>query len=161
MTTTENITSFFQKDHHRLDGLFQQFRALKQSDPAKAKELFLQFRDGLLRHIRWEEDLLFPVFESKTGLHGSGPTAVMRFEHEQIQKALSRISEQMELGGSGLDDAEQMLIAVLVEHNMKEEVMLYPTMDEIVSDEEREGIFRKMDLMTGHEGGGHCCEQHP
>jgi len=65
-------------DHDRLDEIFEGFKKLKDDDIDAAGKLFLEFKTGLLQHINWEEDILFPVFEQKTGIHDTGPTAIMR-----------------------------------------------------------------------------------
>lgn len=69
------IANYFQEDHARLDALFKAFQELKRSDYAKAKESFKEFKFGLQRHIVWEEDLLFPLWEQHTGMSDDGPTA--------------------------------------------------------------------------------------
>ena len=71
----ESIARYFEQDHARLDRLFGTFRASKQSDRAAAEHTYRQFALGLTRHIAWEEHILFPVFEAKTGLQHTGPAA--------------------------------------------------------------------------------------
>ena len=84
MSEQTTITAFFEQDHDRLDELFKTFQQLKRSDFAKAKDAFKGFKFGLQRHIVWEEDLLFSLWEKKTGMTESGPTPAMRNEHRQI-----------------------------------------------------------------------------
>ena len=78
MSEQKTIREFYEQDHDRLDELFKTFQQLKRSDFAKAKEAFKEFKFGLQRHIVWEEDLLFPLWEEKTGMSEGGPTFVMR-----------------------------------------------------------------------------------
>ena len=94
MSEQKTITAFFEQDHDRLDELFKTFQQLKRSDFAKAKEAFKEFKVGLQRHIVWEEDLLFPLWEKKTGRSEEGPTVVMRAEHRQIGQQLEAIHTQ-------------------------------------------------------------------
>ena len=84
MSEQKSITAFFEQGHDRLDELFKTFQQLKRSDFAKAKDAFKEFKFGLQRHIVWEEDLLFSLWEKKTGMTESGPTPAMRNEHRQI-----------------------------------------------------------------------------
>ncbi len=91
----KTIRESFEQDHERLDALFASFRELERSDYSKAKEAFKQFKFGLQRHIVWEEDLLFPIWEQKTGLTEGGPTQVMRMEHRQIGELLEAILEKV------------------------------------------------------------------
>ncbi|MDO8462634.1 MAG: hemerythrin domain-containing protein [Deltaproteobacteria bacterium] len=144
--STSTITQYYEKDHDRLDGLFKTFQRLKKSDFKKAKEAFVAFKFGLQRHIIWEEEILFPIFEEKGGVsRDSGPTAVMRIEHRQIGQALEAVHQGVSRGSTETDSAENQLISVLKQHNLKEESILYPAIDNFLCDEERGGVFHKME----------------
>jgi len=80
----KSISEFMEQDHDRLDDLYNQFKKLKTSDQSKAKDIFSEFKTNLQKHILWEEEILFPLFENKTGMSGTGPTAVMKMEHRKI-----------------------------------------------------------------------------
>lgn len=138
------IREYFQEDHARLDGLLAQFQTLKRSDYAKAKGCFVDFKFGLQRHIVWEEDLLFPPWEEATGMTEGGPTQVMRREHRQIAERLEALHKKVQAADPDSDQEEQALLAILAAHNRKEELVLYPALDETLSDEARAGIFRAM-----------------
>lgn len=125
----ESVSHYFAADHDRLDGLFAQYQALKRTDHAAAKESFKGFLQGLTRHIVWEEEVLFPLFEEKTGMKDFGPTAVMRAEHRQIKSHLDALHDKVRAADPDSDAAAAALLAVLGEHNMKEEHMLYPAID--------------------------------
>jgi regulator of cell morphogenesis and NO signaling len=138
------ISVFFQQDHDRLDALFQSFQALKRHDMAKATEAFKEFRGGLERHIVWEEDLLFPLWEEKTGMSDGGPTFVMRNEHRQIKELLEAIHNKGAEHNPDSDQEEQALLKLLGSHNLKEERVLYPSIDQVTTPEECENIFQKV-----------------
>ena len=88
MTT---ILEFMSEDHDRLDNKIKKYSTEKLVDIERAESIFLSFKSELERHIIWEEDILFPVFERKTGIKDGGPTSVMRIEHIQIKKYLQEI----------------------------------------------------------------------
>ncbi len=152
----QSITAFFEADHDRLDALFQKFQQLKRSDFAQAKANFREFLQGLKRHIVWEEEILFPVFEQKTGMRDVGPTAVMRMEHRMIHEALDEIHAKVRVQDPASDEAEQRLLSVLSQHNLKEENILYPTIDRLVSDAERDAVLLKVRETSALETGA-CC----
>ena len=77
MSEQQTVSAFFEQDHDRLDEWFRTFQQLKRSDFAKAKDAFKEFEVGLQRHIVWEEDLLFPLWEEKTDMSEGGPTFFM------------------------------------------------------------------------------------
>ena len=143
-----SIFEFMSADHDRLDNIFEQFKNLKKDDISGAKTLFLDFKAGLQNHIVWEEDILFPLFERGTGMHDTGPTAVMRTEHRQIKNYLEEIDKKILVGDlAGIDAAEIALLEVLVSHNQKEENILYPAIDNLTSEQETEQAIARMTEM--------------
>ncbi len=144
MSEQKTITVFFEQDHDQLDELFKTFQQLKRSDFVKAKEAFEAFKFGLQRHIVWEEDLLFPLWEKKIGRIEEGPTVVMRGEHRQIKQQLEAIHNKVSEQNPDSDKEEQTLLDILGSHNRKEERALYPAIDQVASLEDRETVFRDM-----------------
>ena len=159
LTEQQTITTFYEKDHDRLDELFKTFQTVKRSDFPKAKEAFKEFKIGLQRHIVWEEELLFPIWEEKTGIIEDGPTPIMRFEHEQIKKLLEAIHQKV--GGHNLesDQDEQALLNLLSSHNRKEERALYPAIDNVIGPDECAKIFSDMKNIPEDRYNA-CCSQH-
>lgn len=152
------ITDFMEKDHERLHDIFKKFLAAKKGDGEKARALFGEFKTGLQRHIVWEEDILFPVFEERAGMYDSGPTAVMRIEHRQIKGFLEDIHDQLQNEKSQTEDLETGLFAILESHNRKEEQILYPWIDNYVDDPERKALFGRMKDLP-QEKYCRCCEK--
>jgi len=159
MSEQKTICEFYGQDHDRLDELFKTFQKLKRSDFAKAKEAFKAFKFGLQRHIVWEEDVLFPLWEEKTGMSEGGPTFVMRAEHRQIGQQLEAINGKVADQNPDSDQEEQALLDLLGPHNMKEERVLYPAIDQLTSAEERATVFQNMKNIP-EERDKLCCGQH-
>jgi len=150
------ITSFMGQDHDRLEGLVTEFQATKGSDLGKAKHFFSEFKRGLQRHIVWEEEILFPLFEHRTGMEDRGPTAVMRTEHRQIKDFLEQIHDRIAKGETNTDEFERGLLTVLSAHNKKEETILYPWIDQSMSEQEAEETLARMREVP-EEQYHHCC----
>lgn len=142
--TETTISTYYADDHDRLDGLFGQFQSTKGNDPTRALEMFEEFSAGLERHIVWEEDILFPLFEAHTGMCDAGPTAVMRHEHRLIRQFLDVIGRRLRQGDTATDTDEAGLLTILGEHNFKEEHVLYPAIDQLLSARERDDVFVRM-----------------
>ncbi len=123
------VQPFMESDHDRLDGQLKAFQEAKHRDPPAAGGLFRRFESGLRRHIRWEEETLFPRFEERTGMEASGPTAVMRQEHRDIEATLDRMRTLVDREDAATDALERRLLEVLGPHNEKEEAVLYPWID--------------------------------
>jgi len=159
MSEQKTISEFYEQDHDRLDELFKTFQRLKQSDFPKAEQAFKDFKVGLQRHIVWEEDLLFSLWEKKTGMSDSGPTPAMRNEHRQIGEQLEAIHRKVANQNVGSDQEEEGLLSLLSSHNRKEERALYPAIDQVTSAEERETVFLNMNNIP-EERYKLCCGRH-
>jgi regulator of cell morphogenesis and NO signaling len=147
-TAHREVSEYMAWDHDRLDAiLVKAADSLAEGDMSGARRFFGEFRTGLLRHIRMEEDVLFPAFEQATGMVSGGPTAVMRMEHREIQRILEAMRAYLDAGeitASGFEALRQSLLGVLGEHNAKEEHVVYPMTDHRHTAEERDTIVRKM-----------------
>lgn len=86
--------------------------------------------DELRRHIYAEEELLFPALR-EAGM--VGPILVMLREHGEMWPLLDALQDRLAQG-----DAEELgtscrrLLALLQQHNPKEELILYPEVDRVV-----------------------------
>ncbi len=159
MSESQTITTCYEKDHDRLDELFKTFHTMKRSDFAQAKAAFKEFKMGLQRHIVWEEELLFPIWEEKTGMIEDGPTPMMRHEHSQIKQLLDVIHQKVEGQNLDTDQEEQALLQLLGSHNRKEERALYPAIDNVTSAEERTTVFSNMKSIPEDRYNA-CCSDH-
>ncbi|MBX3460837.1 MAG: hemerythrin domain-containing protein [Planctomycetes bacterium] len=141
-----SVSEYLGWDHDRLDEVLE--RALADAAAGKwqpASRRLENFRHGLFRHADLEDDVLFPEYEQRTGIRTGGPTQVMRDEHVQIKQAINGMVQATR--EESLPDLEQWhanLLGVLVEHNMKEEQILYPGTDNLLSDAEREDLILRM-----------------
>ncbi len=115
-----------ESDHERLDELWDTGLAKWSSERPQATVLLREFRDGLLRHIQVEEDLLFPYFEARGGPGERPLVGLLLDEHKEIRAMLQRFMEQVERGTPSLEDAGTALRNVLWAHNTREEGLLYP-----------------------------------
>ncbi len=154
------VEKYFSHDHEELDAAFVAFQKLKRMDYDAAKEYFKKFKFGLHRHIAWEEEILFPLFENATGMKEGGPTAVMREEHRQIKEALERIHKKVQVKDPNSDQEEALLWRVLKEHNDKEESILYPAIDRLVPEKERLAAYEQMKSMPQETYKTCSCNHH-
>src|SRR4029453_13967448 len=103
------------------------------------------FARGLRRHIGFEEEILFPEFERRAGIpRDFGPTAVMRAEHREIESLLEHISRGIGDPAADADSPRRRLHEVLGAHNVKEERVLYPGTDRLMSEDERDALVRRI-----------------
>jgi uncharacterized protein (DUF2249 family) len=130
-------------DHDRLDSLESAaFSARSAGDFAAARDHYARFACGLRRHIGFEEEILFPAFEEKTGLDPTcGPTSVMRLEHGEIQFLLGRIEHSIGDPDADVLGMRRRFHEVLSEHDEKEEAVLYPAADGLFQPDDADALF--------------------
>ena len=128
----ESIKGTMMKDHAACDAAFERSTdAARGADWTKLQSESDAFLAHIARHIKLEEDLLFPTFEEHTGMSAGGPTETMRGEHVQMQPLFARMRHAAAAkDAAGYLDASQALHEILHQHNMKEEQMMYPMLDQ-------------------------------
>jgi len=130
MTTIDELMT---AGHRSCDRYFAAAEAaVADADWPGAEDAWRRFVRVLDKHITGlEEELLFPAFEEVNG--PAGPTQMMRMEHDQMRIMVEQISAALsardKLAFLGLAETLMLLIQ---QHNMKEEQILYPMMDESI-----------------------------
>ena len=133
MTT---ISTFMQRNHRQCDELYAAAEeAVANQDWAAADAGWQAFASELNTHITdREEGHLFPALEAACG--PAGPIAVMRMEHEQMRALVTQMNDALAAQEHqrflGLGETLMMLTQ---QHNMKEENILYPMMDQVIAGE--------------------------
>ena len=131
------LASFFTQDHQDCDARWAELEdQLAGADEATGQALWQVFDSSMRRHLAMEEDILFPAFDSRSGMAGGGPTAMMRMEHMQMRGLLDQIGASMAAGDTeeALDVGDTLLM-LIQQHNIKEEGMLYPMAQNMLSGE--------------------------
>jgi regulator of cell morphogenesis and NO signaling len=139
---SRSINEYLTEDHDRLDEILERFQESRPKDMARARDLLTQFTRGLIRHLLWEETILFPLYEQKTGQMGL--TNTLRAEHEDIREWLGSLTRKVEQADAACDHDEKMLVEELGAHNAREEYALYPELDKLLTDEEKKSTFDAM-----------------
>ncbi len=126
--TNQGLKEFFTLDHRRIDDTWAEVESAAQSgDVEVEKEKWRSFQSALLRHLRMEEEVMFPAFEQASGMTQGGPTFMMRSEHDQMRGLLEQMGAAADRGDSDeLVDQGDTLLMLIQQHNQKEEQMLYP-----------------------------------
>lgn len=136
-TVDDGASGFFGADHRACDEAWLEVEAaVTAGDQARATAAWTRFSGMMTRHLAMEEEVLFPAFDAATGMHGMGPTAVMRHEHKQMRALLSDMGASAAAGKlQALLDQGDTLLMLIQQHNAKEEGMLYPMADQHLAGE--------------------------
>ncbi len=128
------IASYLTDDHRHCDEAFLAIeRAIVDRRWEEAGDSLAVFTAAITRHFASEEELLFPAFEAASGF-ATGPTMVMRMEHEQVNGLLESLRQ--ELAARNRDDCLglfETLLMLMQQHNAKEENILYPMADRLLA----------------------------
>ena len=131
-----NISEIMQHNHRHCDQLYAAAEeAVANQDWPEAELAWQAFANEFDGHITVkEEGQLFPALEAANG--PLGPISVMRMEHEQMRAVLVQMGdalaarEQQQFLGLG-----ETLMMLTQQHNMKEENILYPIMDQCIPEQ--------------------------
>ena len=101
----------------------------------------------LKRHIRVEEQILFPAIESQS--HDNEPTNAMRLEHRQMERMLEQLEPLLTVAElwTGIKAVEGQEIepgALLRSHENKEHDVLYPLADKLLGVEAARTLVARM-----------------
>lgn len=146
-----DLSSMMSVHHRYCDECFAEAeRAGDSRDWSSCTALTARFVEAMQAHFTAEEAVLFPAFESVTGIT-TGPTRMMRMEHTQMRELL----EQMLAAANEMDQdtflgTAETLLVMMEQHNMKEEHILYPMCDQHLQDyDEADFIEQLEDALQG------------
>ena len=145
-TRFRTVTEYLSWDHDQLDLIRRDFqRMVEDGELERAEHTFGEFRTRLERHIRLEEEILFPIFEDRTHIR-MGPTTIMRREHGLIRGLLDELQAAFDAEDvPGIRRAHALFAELIGEHDAKEEHILYPAVDKFLGLDERVGLVVRME----------------
>ncbi|XJZ28303.1 hemerythrin domain-containing protein [Bacillota bacterium Lsc_1132] len=116
---------------------------------AELKDKVIEFKAILDPHSEREENVLFPMIGVYIGTT-SGPIAVMEYEHDQAKEYIGTFlanSEQVQASTDELKKISELAkhaYHILTEHFAKEENVLFPMAERMLSDEEKDEFLQKI-----------------
>ncbi|MFW2374370.1 MAG: hemerythrin domain-containing protein [Gammaproteobacteria bacterium] len=142
MVSIQNVMTH---DHKRCDNyLAQAENFAMQQDWNNTCLMTEKFHQALHLHFEQEEEKLFPAFEVATGMR-QGPTMIMRQEHQQIRELVDELLKAAtDKNGDRYLGLTETLHIFMQQHNMKEEQILYPMIDQECSND-REQLLSGFD----------------
>ena len=137
--------------HTQLDTLFLHHQeALLALDIASALQTLTEYEQSLYAHMRYEEELLLPVYERAGRIQG-GAVEFFTGEHKRMREMLARIEETLDhLWRSPADlrrhiiklfDREAAFKQLVEHHDQRERNILYPTLDKVTTEAERRSLL--------------------
>jgi regulator of cell morphogenesis and NO signaling len=136
------ISVLLEEEHHEIDDGIAAFLEGLAHDEVRRSEL-TRASDALRRHIYLEEAFLFPPLRAAGML---APVLVMLREHGEIWRTLDAIDGLDPAADPGaVRDRCRELLDRLAEHNAKEEPIIYPRGDAVLSQEQTVELLEFID----------------
>ena len=154
----QTLTAALEREHQEIDaGLGAFVDGLDNGELLGAE--FNRAADALRRHIYLEEEFLFPPLRAAGMLP---PVLVMLREHGAIWRTLQGLELEVGPGtaaGTARDRSvvARELLALLASHNAKEEPIIYPQGDAVLSDQAKAELHEFID--NGRMPPGWVCAQ--
>ncbi len=144
-----SLSTLLEREHHGIDAGIQAFLDGLSRGETRLDELSRAV-DALRRHIYLEEELLFPPLRA-AGL--VPPVLVMLREHGEIWRTLDAIrASHPDRDPDGVRRQCVQLLDLLSGHNAKEEPIIYPRGDAVLSDEAQRDLRAFIDSGRMPEG---------
>jgi iron-sulfur cluster repair protein YtfE (RIC family) len=146
----DSITGFLGADHQRIEKIWLELQSAFQHHDFNAMHTRAgEFIAAMRRHLRMEEQILFPAIEDKTAMRTSGPTYAMRMEHREIERVLAGLVPLLTVQErwTAIQAMEGELTdpsALFRSHDAKEEMVLYPMADQLLGADAARKLVEKM-----------------
>jgi hemerythrin-like domain-containing protein len=142
---TLSVREAMSREHGRLDRLEETALAAREAHRYDAaQDLFAAFAQGLRRHIEVEEQIVLQEFEARSGISGEGSVSnVMRAEHRAISTMIEAIEGEIGDPQAPVELTWAKLRSLLHDHHVKEDHLLYPALDRLLSPAEGEAIVAR------------------
>lgn len=129
----KSISELLTADHRHGEDLFEAAaQAAARGDWNGCRSQLDAFRAALHRHIKVEEQILFPAFEEATRIT-AGPTRVMRHEHREMLGLLEQLATASGArDAAGFSGCANAFAALMTAHGAKEENVLYPMCEQVL-----------------------------
>lgn len=140
--------------HRDLDALFFAHQsALLRFEFDKALRLLERYESFLLRHIRDEEELLFPIYSERAEVIKGGRIELFLNEHYKMKELVKFFKEEIStLSSEPNPDAKVILLLdgqsffkrLCGHHDKREAEFLYPALDRVTTDREKYDLLNRI-----------------
>lgn len=139
-------------EHADLEQMFDKHqRALLARDIAVALGTITTFENALKQHIRYENEVILPLYVSKRAEIEGATLTIFHAEHRKLQEmtaTLSRHTAELKTSADILGaivklfDEEALFKGLFSHHSLREENLLFPALDACTTEAEREKALR-------------------
>jgi regulator of cell morphogenesis and NO signaling len=149
--TAAHSLSSLVSEHDELEELFDKHqRALLMRDIGAAFATITTFENTLKRHIRYEDDVLLPLYAAKKAETEGATLPIFHAEHRKLRETAANLAhttgalyDSSDLLGSILKllDEEALFKGLFSHHTLREKNLLFPRLDAYTTELEREKLL--------------------
>jgi hemerythrin-like domain-containing protein len=151
---SETLGAALEREHREIDGGIEAFI---ESLPAGKSEPgpLLRSMNGLRRHIYLEEEFLFPPLRAAGMMV---PLFVMLRQHGELWQAMDALGTLLDADSAANTDTDELetscrgLLELLDQHNSKEEPIIYPQADKVLTADASAELTAFLEAGTMPEG---------
>jgi hemerythrin superfamily protein len=140
--------------HRELDEVFfMHQRALLRMDLPQASAALEEFETALLAHMQDEEERMLPIYRARVEAPVGGAADIFLGEHQKLRQFIELFRQELlklentddlERGVLFLIDSQHLFKRLLVHHDTREKKFLYPLLDAVTSEVERDDLFASL-----------------
>lgn len=123
-------------------------------DLDRASTFLEAYETKLLAHMRDEEHLMLPLYRRLASPPVGGAAEIFLGEHDKLRQYLVLFREELMKLAVATDleravlfllDSQHLFKRLLVHHDSRERKMLYPLLDQVTTEAERESLFSALE----------------
>jgi hemerythrin-like domain-containing protein len=124
-------------------------------DSATAMQRLEEYEASLLNHIADEEDLILPLYRERAEIMVGGAPEIFSNEHAKLRTYVELFKAEMpklidskdrERDTLWLLDSQNTFKRLLVHHDVRERKFLYPELDKVMTQKEKDDLFTRLRL---------------
>jgi len=133
-------------DHARLGALLEELiRAVSAASPA-AQALLARLTRGLLHHMAWEDQALFPAVKALGSAKERRSIESLEIDHERLRETLQRLETALAAGNHVASGPLVNWLKMLLQgHNYDEEHGVYGEANRLINEEERRNLIERFE----------------
>lgn len=138
----ETSVKILERDHKKVEELFNEFRQINPNDTEKRKDLVEKITNELEIHAQLEEEFFYPLVES-ISQEGKTLIAQSRDEHDEIKGVVNQLKAMIttnQMNDVGLSELE----SIVMNHVTREENQIFPFAQQQAPDKLGMGFTAKM-----------------
>ncbi len=148
------LIACYYTDHDALEARLESWKKMLANDEwneeawTQTEEFVAFLHKELEHHLYEEEQILFPALAE--ALDSSVPIAVMQSEHETLRQTITRLREEVDVCRTRRTKTAELMFlireidALLCEHIYKENNVLFPMADQILSHAQKERLLAQL-----------------